>query len=177
MDNKELRSKIRSALLNMDEDCRIRQSATIWEKLENTELFRNSKCILAYWSLKEEVKTHNAIIEWSKTKSVVLPVVVGESLELRMFEGEDKMVKGKFGIKEPAGKLISEDEYPAIDMCIIPGVVFDKSGNRMGHGCGYYDRLLPSINAPLVGVCYTEQLVDEIEPKPWDVKMDMVIYP
>jgi 5-formyltetrahydrofolate cyclo-ligase len=64
-----------------------------------------------------------------------------------------------------------------LDLVMVPGVAFDLRGGRLGHGKGYYDRLLPRIrpSAPLVAVAFECQLFPEIPMLEYDVFMDRVI--
>lgn len=81
---------------------------------------------------------------------------------------------GKFGILEPTtGVVVPVNE---IDLAIVPGVVFDKKGNRIGYGGGYYDRFLQTGNAmKKIGVCYDFQMADTLETESTDIPMDAVI--
>ena len=64
----------------------------------------------------------------------------------------------------------------AIDLIIVPGVGFDRQGNRLGRGKGYYDRLLPRIpSAYKIGICFPFQLVEEIPAEPFDIRMDEIV--
>lgn len=63
-----------------------------------------------------------------------------------------------------------------IELIIVPAVAFDRHGNRVGRGKGYYDRLLSDSKATKIGVGYDFQLIEEgIDTDPHDVQMDMVI--
>ena len=78
------------------------------------------------------------------------------------------------GIEEPTGTLFTD--YAAIDFIAVPGVAFDRNGNRLGRGKGYYDRLLPRIpSAYKAGICFPFQLVEEVPAEPFDIRMDEVI--
>jgi 5-formyltetrahydrofolate cyclo-ligase len=81
---------------------------------------------------------------------------------------------GKHGIREPIGDGVS---VQTIDLFIVPGVQFDKKGNRKGRGSGCFDRFLADIKGikPIIGLCYTDQLVEQLTPQPWDVAVDRVI--
>ena len=68
-------------------------------------------------------------------------MVKGDDLELRLYTGDDRLTEGAFHIDEPTGTAFTD--YAAIDLAVIPGVAFDRRGNRLGRGKGYYDRLLP----------------------------------
>lgn len=105
---------------------------------------------------------------------MLLPVVVNDDLELRIYTGTEDMTTGVYGIKEPTGKLFTD--YSSIDFIAIPGVAFDKKGNRLGRGKGYYDRLLPQIpSAYKVGICFPFQMTEEVPVKAFDIRMDEII--
>lgn len=104
----------------------------------------------------------------------MLPVVVGDELELRIYTGPEDMKTGAYGIEEPIGETFTD--YAAIDFIVVPGVAFDRKGNRLGRGKGYYDRLLPRIpSAFKAGICFPFQLVEEVPAEPFDICMDIVI--
>jgi 5-formyltetrahydrofolate cyclo-ligase len=64
-----------------------------------------------------------------------------------------------------------------IDLVIVPGMAFDSKGNRLGRGGGFYDRLLPTLSCPKVGVCRNHQFVEEVPVQSWDQKVDIVVTP
>ena len=110
-------------------------------RLESHALFRAAHTVLLYSSLPDEVDTHTFIRRWEGRKRILLPVVVSDSeLELRVYTGSSNMRRGAFNIDEPAGAAFTD--YGSIDLAVIPGVAFDRHGNRLGRGRGYYDRLL-----------------------------------
>lgn len=129
---------------------------------------------MLYHSLKDEVDTHAFIRKWSREKRILLPVVVGDDLELRLYTGPEDLTVGAYGIEEPTGALFTD--YAAIDLIVVPGVAFDRDGNRLGRGKGYYDRLLPRIpSAYKIGICFPFQVVDEVPAEPFDIRMDEII--
>lgn len=129
---------------------------------------------MLYHSLKDEVDTHAFIRKWSREKCILLPVVVGDDLELRLYTGPEDLTVGAYGIEEPTGARFTD--YAAIDLIVVPGVAFDRDGNRLGRGKGYYDRLLPRIpSAYKIGICFPFQLVDEVPAEPFDIRMDEII--
>lgn len=86
------------------------------------------------------------------------------------------MAPGYLGIMEPTTD--AEEILPSqVDLAIIPGVAFDRQGNRLGHGKGFYDRLLPELDCPRIGVAYDGQIYDCLQTDVWDQKMDFVITP
>jgi 5-formyltetrahydrofolate cyclo-ligase len=126
-----------------------------------------------YYSLKDEVQTDAFIEKWYQQKNILLPVVQGEDLILRQYTGKESLQTGAYHIEEPVGEVFSS--YQKIDAVIVPGVAFDKKGNRLGRGKGYYDRLLPQLKATKIGICFPFQLVEEVPTEPFDIKMDKII--
>lgn len=107
-------------------------------------------------------------------KRILLPVVVGDDLELRLYTRPEDLKPGAYGIEEPTGELFTD--YADIDFIAVPGVAFDRNGNRLGRGKGYYDRLLPRIpSAYKAGICFPFQLVEEVPAEPFDIRMDEII--
>lgn len=151
-----------------------RFSAKIFQKLVETDIFKNSKCILAYYSFPGEVFTHSFIDNYAHDKKIILPVVKKENLILKEYKGKAQLKKSSYGILEPTG--VEFADYSQIDLGIIPGVVFDRKLNRLGRGKGYYDKLLPHIDkAYLVGVCFSFQLKSNISVEPHDYPMNCLI--
>lgn len=151
-------------------------STQIFERLIQTDAFKEAKCILAYYSFGGEVFTHDFIEKHAKDKKIILPVVKKDKLVLREYKGKGSLILSAYGILEPTGRDFTN--YSEIDLGVIPGVVFDRKLNRLGRGKAYYDGLLPLIeNAYLIGVCFPFQLKDNIPTEPHDYKMDCVITP
>nr|WP_309559896.1 5-formyltetrahydrofolate cyclo-ligase [Bacteroides faecis] len=150
------------------------QSAKILAALEAHPAFRAATTVLLYHSLKDEVDTHAFIRKWSNEKRILLPVVVGDDLELRLYTGPEDMATGTYGIEEPVGETFTD--YASINFIAVPGVAFDRKGNRLGRGKGYYDRLLPRIpTAYKAGICFPFQVVEEVPAETFDICMDIII--
>lgn len=174
MDKKELRKIIAQRKKNCSQEQLMTWSSNLLSKLEAHPAFIQAKTILLYYSLPDEVKTHEFIERWKAEKQIILPVVIGPSeLELRRYTGKQDLVKGAFGIEEPIGKIFNN--FQDIDLAIIPGVGFDFNGNRLGRGKGYYDRLLPKIKAYKIGICYQFQLFEEIPTDQYDCPMNEIL--
>lgn len=153
---------------------RIIRSQLIFKKIEQLEYFQNSKIILIYWSLDDEVYTHDFIKKWSATKTILLPVTLKDELEIREFRGTHLLKESPvMKLMEPIGKTFTS--FNDIDVAIIPGLVFDKQNNRIGYGKGYFDKLLTKLNAYKIGVCFNFQLFDKIPNTKRDIKMDLVL--
>lgn len=178
MDIKEQKKEIRKQIREIKKTYTLLEkkefSIPIWEKIEKEDWFKDSETILLYWSMDDEVYTHDFILKWYKEKTILLPCVDGENLKLRIFEGIESMKEGiMFSILEPIGEEYID--YNNIDLMIIPGVAFDKENNRLGRGKGFYDRLLSHVNSIKVGVCFEFQFLDNMPTEEFDVKMNYVV--
>ncbi len=171
---KLIRQQIREKKKNFPPEESIIASANIFSQVEVLSHFQKAKTILAYWSLPDEVQTHQFILKWAPEKKIVLPIVVGDTLELRKFNGLSSLVSsGSFGIQEPqTEELIDPLE---VDFAIIPGIAFDGKGNRLGRGKGYYDRFLKQTKAYKVAVGFKFQIIDKVPVSTFDVPVDIVI--
>lgn len=170
----EVRKQIRSLKKQYTLEEKKNKSQKIFEQIDEVVDFQKAETIMAYWSMDDEVYTHDFVLKWFKEKLIILPSVKGDELELRIFKGLDDMVEGAaFGIKEPRG--LFKENLNKIDIIIVPGVAFDRQNNRLGRGKAYYDKLLSKTQALKVGVCFDFQLLDTIPADEHDVKMDMVI--
>jgi len=170
----DFRNHIKAKKREFSLDEKKQLSVPIFKTLEELAVFNKAKTILFYWSMKDEVHTHDVVTKWYQYKTILLPSVNGADLKLKQFTGTDNMEPGEgFGIGEPTGAYFTD--YDKIDMIVVPGVAFDKQRNRLGRGRGYYDKLLQSQNAIKLGVCFNFQLFDSIPVDEHDIKMDLLI--
>lgn len=149
------------------------RSALILSKLESLPEFVAAKTVLLYFSLPDEVQTGEFLNRWCGSKRLVLPVVDGDDLILKVYDPA-KVDVGYQKIMEPTDTDIVEPEN--LDLAVIPGVAFDASNNRLGRGKGFYDRLLPRITCPLVGLCFGFQFVERIPMEDFDRPVDIVLH-
>ena len=108
---------------------------------------------------------------------LALPVVVGRGLPLSMraYAFGDALLKGVWGIRVPP----PEAPEVAPDVLLVPLLAFDRNGNRLGYGAGYYDMTIAALRAKkpvvAVGVAFAAQEVDEVPTTPRDVRLDLVL--
>jgi 5-formyltetrahydrofolate cyclo-ligase len=149
-------------------------SAMIMSEIELLPEFQKADIVLAYWSIKGEVYTHEFIRKWSQSKRILLPSVDGDTMLIKEYKSENQLISGDlYGIPEPDGMEFTD--YKIIDFVIVPGVAFDLNNNRMGRGKAYYDRFLKLLTSYKCGICFNFQLVDEVPSDENDIKMDVVI--
>ncbi len=175
MENKNLiRDKMKILKQQVPDFQKTENAKIVFKKIESLTEFKIAKTILLYWSLPDEMPTHNFVEKWSNSKQVLLPALDGEEIILKQFISQKQMTAGKWGILEPnENECFSEK----IDLVVVPGVAFDIKKNRLGRGKGYYDRFLTKINTFKIGICYDFQLIESVPANYKDVKMNAVITP
>jgi 5-formyltetrahydrofolate cyclo-ligase len=147
-------------------------------QLLHLDEYVNAACIALYASANNETDTVDILEEaFSTGKKVLYPAVCGHRMVFRQVESLGSLSKGSYGILEPCptGDDFHADEP---DLIVVPGVVFDLAGHRIGYGKGYYDRFLqhPGRKAHLVGFCHDFQLIDEAIPaEKHDIRMDLIV--
>ena len=127
---KKLRKHIATLKTHYNSVLRKSLSTQILAALEAHPVFRAASTVLLYYSLKDEVETHTFVQKWSKKKRILLPVVVDDDLELRIYTGPEDMATGSYGIEEPTGELFTD--YATIDFIAVPGVAFDRKPSGTG---------------------------------------------
>ena len=175
MEKAEIRKQNKMKRAEMSKADARENSSVISELFLNSELYKNAKCIMLYMPLGNEVDTKDITkAAFKDGKKVVLPVTDNKNNIIPYFVKKDtEFQTGAFSVKEPIGT--EKANTKEIDLVIVPGIAFDKSGNRIGFGKGCYDGFLKNINAVKVGICYEFQMCDEISADLFDVKMDYVI--
>ncbi|MDO5443406.1 MAG: 5-formyltetrahydrofolate cyclo-ligase [Bacteroidia bacterium] len=173
-EKKVLRRGIRMRKASLDEAEKAAAAASVAAQIEALAEYADAQTLLAYCAMPDEIGTADIISRaYASGKTVVLPVVVGEKLELRKYTPA-KLRPGYRGIMEPSDE--AETVSPSdVDLAIIPGMAFDAAGHRMGRGGGFYDRLIPQLHCPLVGICFSCQIVPSIPLEPFDLPVDIVI--
>lgn len=171
----ELRRLMRARLAKVSTAQAMAAAKAVANEIESLQEFVQARSILLFHSLPDEIPIALMIRRWASLKSLYLPRVEGEELNIVAYNQSEPLEKGAFGIFEPQG--IAINDYSIIDLAIIPGLAFDTQGNRLGRGRGYYDRLLPLIDqAYTVGIGYSFQLFEELMAvDEWDAKLSAVI--
>lgn len=179
MNKQQLRKEIKQQRNQLSVEYIKQKSKRIKNTLFSLEIFHSASTILFYVSYGKEVDTHEMIKDClSLNKTVIIPKSLPDSqtLLLSKIQNWDDLEKGCYDILEPKPSQIQEVSSTALDLIIVPGIVFDIHKNRIGHGKGYYDKLLYSNqNIPTIGLAFECQIVDQINTEEHDIKIDMII--
>lgn len=171
-EKREIRRKIKTLRTMLTEMEKRSAAQEVFDRLEKTAAFLMADRILMYHSLPDELCTHDFLSKWAARKHFFLPRVNGVDLEILPYE-ESRLELGSFHIEEPTGTNTVDPSE--IELIVVPAVAYDRKGNRLGRGKGFYDRLLKTTKATKIGVGYEFQLYDEIPTEPHDVGMDIII--
>lgn len=174
MQKKELRKLIRQRKAEHTAEEKAEMSTRICRQVLTDPHWAKANTVFLYHALTDEVDTTILIdAAMQEGKTVLLPVIDGDDLRLKIHTGATQT--GSYSIQEPIGEEFTC--YKEITLAIVPGMAFDKKGNRLGRGRGFYDRTLPKLaEAYKIGLCFPFQLLESIPYEAYDIKMDAVLY-
>ena len=174
---KKLRNQYKQYRLSLPADVKADYDRRICEALMNMVSFRYSETILMYAPLEGEIDIMPiAVKALSLGKRVAFPRCVEEprNLDFKYISSVDELRSGSYSIAEPPEELESVKDYSR-SICIIPGIVFDKEGYRVGYGKGYYDRFLSVYDGTKFGLAYSECILDEVPRGRFDRHVDILV--
>jgi 5-formyltetrahydrofolate cyclo-ligase len=173
---RDLRASMRSLRDAVPAAERARLSLRVADRLLELDPIRSGRSVLLFYAFGSEVETSGIIRALSgQGSTVLLPAVDGDRLRASPYRPGDGLIEGTYGIPEPPGNM--EVPAGAIDVVVAPGLAFDREGNRLGYGGGFFDRLLSEVqpDAPRIGIGFHFQLVDRVPHGPDDQPLTMVV--
>lgn len=166
----ELRTFHRARRASMSTEECARASSKIRATIQSLPVYERAKIIAIYHPMNREVDLRGL---GGFNQIVVYPRLLDKTAKTMEFAPlRQAFRQGVFGLQEPDGDAVPKT---AIDLIIVPGLVFDVSGRRIGYGAGYYDLYLKDYRGAVVGAAYDEQIVDRIPSDPWDVPMHWIV--
>ncbi|WP_342472601.1 5-formyltetrahydrofolate cyclo-ligase [Metasolibacillus sp. FSL H7-0170] len=178
MDKKQIRQEVRSKLNAISDIDYRERSFAIGKQLMQQPSIIEGKTIAVTISTKPEVDTI-AIIEalWQQGKTVAVPKCHPKTREMTFYaiEGFFQLETVYMDLREPIPTITELIERDTIDAIIVPGIVFDKKGYRIGYGGGYYDRYLPGYQGTLLALAFSEQLAEHVPTEAHDVPVHTII--
>jgi 5-formyltetrahydrofolate cyclo-ligase len=151
-------------------------SERIGLRIMELEPVKRALTLMGYSSIDQEVDVWSLLDSCQKAgKKILLPRVRRDKkLEAAEYIGREDLKPGAYGILEPTGAVFPEQE---IDVVIVPGLVYDAKGYRLGYGAGYYDEFLPRLrkDAFACGVAFEFQVIDNTYPHQADVPVHWIV--
>ncbi len=174
-----MKNQLKETILEKRNSCSQQEitekSKIIEKKLFDIEHYKKSKTIMFFVSFNNEVHTHDMIKEALKNKTVVVPKVVQNEIEPSIIIDFDSLLlSSKFKVLEPIE--VTKIAYKNINLVLVPGIVFDIKGHRIGYGFGYYDKFLAKVpKAIKIGLAFDFQVIDKIPREMHDVPVDLIV--
>ena len=188
----DLRKNIKQTLKEQNQDkknCNLLSKKALI-KLYNFDLFKKAECVLAFVSYGHEIKTGQLLdVIFNEIIKLCIPRTENNEMDFYFLKQEKTISEqtelGEYGVTVPLSTLekFDFDAIPENTMILVPGLAFDRNGNRLGKGKGYYDRFLEKIlSSPtkenilgFVGYCYDFQIIEKVITEENDIPVNYVV--
>ena len=177
MDKKECRNTLLSLRDSLSKEDAANKSRIICGRLNE---YRGFSHVMVYLSTGNECDLSEYIHYLMEQNCLVyVPVCTGKGImeASLLLDPKEDLEIGTFGIRAPKKEARRFTDPAILDAVIVPGVGFDRNGNRLGFGGGFYDRFLPRTRKQCkkIAVCYELQLLENVFPEDHDFPMDIII--
>ena len=170
MNKKAVRKQMRKKRAALSAEEIQHKSNLICKTLSQLPEFQAAKSIAFYVSTKEEVQTHALIKSLLNSKEKRVAVPIYSSTVFSEINDWNELSQGSFGILEPKNVSVID-----VDLVVVPGIAFDRNGNRLGHGHGFYDRILAHFSKKAIALAYEDQILENVPIVNHDMKVDKII--
>lgn len=169
-----LRQRIQRQRQAMTAKAVAEKSLALCSMVLSSPQYQSAKTLYAYLPFRNEVQIlpllHQALADG---KQVALPKCYGKEMRFLLTTDFSQIQHSAFGAPEPAANAPVAQDTSAL--VIVPGLVFDRRGYRIGYGGGYYDRFLArEPEHPTMALCYDFQLLPHLEAEAHDVPVDII---
>lgn len=175
-----IRAEYKALRREMDTDIRRERDRKICDFATGLVSYRFAEYVLLYAAMDDEIDIYEiANTALKQGKKVAFPRCRKEdhTMKYHIVESLDQLSPDSYGICEPSEDLPVYD--PETDtgsaVCFVPGLVYDKSGYRVGYGKGFYDRFLSSFKGSSVGIVYSDFIMDKVPRGRFDMKVDILL--
>ncbi len=181
-DIRPIKNALRAESLKWREQLNRSEKQRMDFKIENKLLtlwkLRDVTTVLAYCSKPLEVDTSLLIKKlFALNKTVAVPRCVPgtRDMEFYVINSFDDLEEGAFGVMEPNPEKCTLLKDYSSSVCVVPALLFDKEGFRLGYGKGYYDRFLSGYSGVCIGITYSACVRDELPHGKFDKKVDIIV--
>jgi 5-formyltetrahydrofolate cyclo-ligase len=171
----QLREEIAQRRRGLDPEWSAAASARIADQLRDLDVFRDAGTVALYKATPGEVDLELLFAACRDAgKRICIPFFLEKEniYALTEITAETRFKPGRFGIEEPLCPALAA--VSGIDLMIVPGVAFDPSGNRLGRGGGYYDRLLSGFSGISAAAAFDFQIYPQIPYDHHDIRVDLI---
>ena len=179
----ELRQQMRVHRQQLSLQGQTKMAEKVVDQVCNSAIFYQSTHISAYISHGGEIDPASILrLAWQLNKTCYLPVMQAQKqLCFVKYEVEDELKPNAYNILEPTIQPEKIIQAPQLDLVLVPLVAFDRHGNRLGMGSGYFDATFSFLkntkrptNPYLLGLAYEWQQCETTYPAEWDIKLDAI---
>jgi 5-formyltetrahydrofolate cyclo-ligase len=187
MNLRELRRQLRGRRRAIANAERSAADRSIRASLQHLGIWKRGARVAAFLGLPDEVDLRPCFgLAWQRGVAIYVPRIIQTRSGMMAFvplRADATLAANRFGIAEPAGGPRGRIPVRHLDTILVPLVGFDAHGHRLGMGAGFYDRALrPRLDRTqafrrprLIGVAYSVQQVEQLDPASWDVALDLVV--
>ncbi len=175
----EIRTAINACRKSIDPLERAKASTLAVRQLKDVDALKTARLVSVYLSLPWELDTENIVL-WcqNRKKMLCVPAFDTDMGEYRLADYRDsmEMCDGNYGTREPC--FPHWVECSKVDFFVVPGLAFGRSGERIGHGGGHYDRILSRTRNEgviKIGLAYDFQIFDMLPQESCDRRVDMLV--
>jgi 5-formyltetrahydrofolate cyclo-ligase len=171
----QLRRQCKTIRKELGEATRRQASKSICARLAAWDVFQASETVLTYMPMRTEVDLRPLLVAFPQKKWLLPRILPGENGQM-VFHAYDpeNLILHAFGMAEPAPHL-PQVQPEAIQLVLVPGLAFDRSGWRLGYGGGYFDRFLAHFCGVSIGVVFRALVLDSVEHGEYDVPMQWLV--
>ncbi|MFQ3323148.1 MAG: 5-formyltetrahydrofolate cyclo-ligase [Pseudomonadales bacterium] len=171
----QLRQDLRLTRKNLSSEQQLAAADSVASNINSIPEFQHANSIGGYIVNDGEIDPAQLILQaWKNNKAIYLPKIkTNNDMVFVRYEQNSTLEKNQYGIAEPSSSDVAE----TLDVVLVPLVGFDKSGNRLGMGGGYYDRYLAHCqqHTYLIGLAHHCQQVTQLEIKSWDIPLNLIV--
>ena len=172
---RELRKIMLEQLTEVDAATVSVHSLAVAQRLASIPTYRAAESLAVYVSFGTEIETHDLIRQLLAVgRQVCIPTFRAGGYQLAEIRDFDRdLSPGKLGILE--AKLVRPVPVSRPNVWLVPGLAFDRSGNRLGRGKGYFDALLTHASGVKIALAHDFQLLSEVPTEAHDVQLDFIV--
>ena len=177
-DKAEIRRQMRRLRRDLSEEEQQRAADGVYAQVMRMDCYRTARTVMAYAAVRGELSMRRIMEDIRASGRLLALPRCGESGDMDAFivTEQRQLRRGAYGIWEP-DETCPPIEPDDMDLILVPGTAFDRQGDRLGQGGGYYDRYLAQTRAVRIGVCHDFALLDAVPTQAHDARMDGVVTP
>lgn len=173
-----LRDEMKKILGDMDRSSHDIQSKEIQDRLFSSTEWQNAQTIAVTISRFPEVDTEAIITRaWKEGKKVAVPKCFQKDKSMKFYylENFNQLESVYFGLKEPIITEVEMCPKDKLELMLVPGLIFDEEGYRIGFGGGYYDRYLVDYTGCKVSLAFSQQMVKKVPADHYDIAVHKIV--